>query len=198
MEEDFDLFIKKELISEVAEKIEEIEKIFLEFDRNSTNISVIDEIFRLAHNVKGSAMSVGFNQLGEFAHIFETLLSKIKEKTVVINSDIVDVLLRSNDKLREFINELGKNFEASIDTKDLVQEINVYLGGAHGEAPKASEPELQIIKCFPELERISTATFQAYATLAAVSLDHLHDPLYTGALKNIQNALEKIIEIRNR
>lgn len=42
--------------------------------------NLLEEIFRVAHNIKGSARGIGVNDIGEIAHHIETLFAAIQKK----------------------------------------------------------------------------------------------------------------------
>ncbi len=127
-QDDFDLRVKNDFLSEAIEMLGWVEDQFLIFEQNPHDSKVVDEIFRMAHTVKGSAMTCGFTRLGEFAHVMETLLVKIREGRHVPDSETVDVLLRSNDTLRTYIKRLQSDFDAVLDTSLIVEELSYFIG----------------------------------------------------------------------
>lgn len=145
MSDDIELKIRQEFIAEASEMLETVESAFIELERNPDDVRVIDKIFRLAHTIKGSALSVGFTRLGEFAHVVETLLVRVRERKLTMTPEISDLLLRSNDRLAQFVEALRKDFAAVIETRDIEGMIHEVLGrGSAAEpavkaAPVASE-----------------------------------------------------------
>jgi chemotaxis protein histidine kinase CheA len=128
MEDNFDLKIKHDFITESLEMLSWVEDQFLVFEQNPSDSKVVDEIFRMAHTVKGSAMTCGFLRLGEFAHVMETLLVKIREGRHEPDSETVDVLLRANDTLRQYIELLRKDFDAVLDTESMKEDLQYFIG----------------------------------------------------------------------
>lgn len=127
-QDDFDLKIKHDFISESLEMLGWVEDQFLIFEQNPADTKVVDEIFRMAHTVKGSAMTCGFLRLGEFAHVMETLLVKIREGRHEPDSETVDVLLRANDTLRQYIELLKKDFDAVLDVESIKEDLQYFIG----------------------------------------------------------------------
>lgn len=129
MEQDeFDLKIKHDFIAESLEMLGWVEDQFLVFEQNPNDKKVVDEIFRMAHTVKGSAMSCGFLRLGEFAHVMETLLVKIREGRHDPDSETVDVLLRANDTLRQYIELLKTDLDAVLDVENMKEDLQYFIG----------------------------------------------------------------------
>jgi chemotaxis protein histidine kinase CheA len=126
--ENFDDSIKREFLSEAQEMLEEVEGKFLDLERNPSDRSIMDHIFRLAHTVKGSSFAAGFEELGAFAHTFETLLNLLREGKMEADQNIVDLLLRSNDTLRRFVEALNESYDATLDVVEITQELLDSIG----------------------------------------------------------------------
>ena len=106
---DFEAEIKKEFLLEANELIEAAEEAFLDFERDSGNLEIIDNIFRLFHTLKGSSFTAGFDQLGGFTHKVENLLSSIKAAEISVDDQVCNVLIESNDILASWVGSLVKN-----------------------------------------------------------------------------------------
>ena len=52
----------------------------------------INAIFRAVHSIKGGAGAFGFEALQGFTHIFETLLSDVRDETVPLTPELIDLL----------------------------------------------------------------------------------------------------------
>lgn len=128
MQDTFEDSIRREFINEAIEMLEEVESAFIRFERNPLDRAEIDKIFRLAHTIKGSAMTCGFAGLGAFAHILETLLVRLREEKLAADAHIVDILLQANDRLRTYLSVLEMDFNAQIDTSAIVDAIQNILG----------------------------------------------------------------------
>lgn len=125
--DDFDKEIKTEFINEALGGLEESEGAFLELETTSDTGPLLDKIFRLAHNLKGGSRAVGFSDVAEFTHELENLVLKIQKGGVQLTSDVISVLLRSNDRLIEMLSGLRDNLEARFENSDLISEIEACL-----------------------------------------------------------------------
>ncbi len=61
---------------------------------------MIDQLFRTAHTLKGSAYTVGFQSVGDLTHYVEDFMGAVREGRVKILPGHTDVLLRSVDVVR--------------------------------------------------------------------------------------------------
>lgn len=119
--------LKKCFLDEAQELLSSVEKCFLDLEKHPNDIDNLNNIFRLAHNLKGSAGAVGFSDLAEFAHKLESLLVELKVGKWKISSQILDLLLRSNDYLLEVIEKLQINSNYDYKNPVLLDELTYSL-----------------------------------------------------------------------
>lgn len=130
--------IQDEFLEEASGYIEEVENCFLQLENNPGDEQILQRIFRLAHNIKGSAAAVGFEDLSAFAHQFENLLTKIKSKEIPTSSQVVDVLLIGNDALKRFITALQNDKTSKTDASEALAKIVQLAETAGKEQPSMS------------------------------------------------------------
>jgi len=140
----FEKELQETFLTEASEMLEETEAAFVALESSPEDPAKIDKIFRFVHTIKGSAHVAGFSDLGQFAHIFETLLGILRDKKLSLSPDIVDVLLDGNDCLNEFVKALRSDRSAKINTsisEDRIREIlrNARMG-SEGFVQELSHP----------------------------------------------------------
>ncbi|MBF0101619.1 MAG: chemotaxis protein CheW [Desulfobacterales bacterium] len=108
-------------VEECLEHLSEIENDLLAIEEAGANSDeeIVNNVFRAAHSIKGGAGFMGLTTIKELAHNLENVLGLIRSKELVPDSEIISVLLRSFDQLRELIS----NIETSNDI-DVSQHIN--------------------------------------------------------------------------
>lgn len=126
--DELEIMLRATFLEEATQLLQDCEQSFLALEASPQDSKIIDRIFRLAHSLKGSSKAVNFNELAAFTHEFESLLLRIKNKEMGVSSQIVDVLLKSNDLLTVWIGLLKENPFASVDSSDLLQEFRVLKG----------------------------------------------------------------------
>lgn len=167
--DDFEKELKTGFLDEAAQLLADTEQCFLNLETSSEDPSVLEKIFRLAHNLKGSAKAVGFLEMGEFTHVLESLILKVKNKEILVETSIVSLLLRCNDHLREMVETLKGNMDAVVDSASLMTEMRERIegragGGAAAAAPAAETPSVHDVMA--ELEAAAAAA-EAAATAEA-------------------------------
>ncbi len=132
--EDFEREMKAGFLEEVSQMLVDVEQCFLELEINPNDVATLEKIFRIAHNVKGSAKAVGFDDLGSFTHEFESFLLKCKSGQIPIHPPTVSLLLRCNDHIEEWIEVLKGDLSANLDNQALINEIQTFKIAENSEA----------------------------------------------------------------
>jgi two-component system chemotaxis sensor kinase CheA len=116
---------------ECAEGIAIMEAELLNLNIGAPDLEQINTIFRAAHSIKGSAGTFGFPHISEFTHGMETALNEMRNGTLEVSSEGVEVLLAAVDCLRVMIDcsKNDKPLEDS-DAGNIRERLDVLIGGA--------------------------------------------------------------------
>lgn len=137
----FDIFLE-----EATEQIETLGQNLLLLERHGADEEVINELFRSAHTLKSAAAFVGFDGLSELNHRMEDLLQRIKDGSLSIQTELVNLLFRIVDRIRSFLALVSEGEEPKEDFSDLKRAVEDYarqgaLPGARSGAGAASAAE---------------------------------------------------------
>lgn len=127
--DDFEIELKRDFLQEASELMQSTEQSFLELEKDPSNKTLIDAIFRFAHNLKGTSRAVGFGQIAELTHSAENLLLEIKQEKIFANDRVVSTLLVFNDKVREMIDGLKENLDATFECAELIKDLDSIING---------------------------------------------------------------------
>lgn len=120
-------------IEEATQSLESWEQACLKLER-VPSIETIQLLFRLAHNMKGSSLSVGLNQFGKFVHQVEELLTKLKNNALPVNTDVVACLLDVQAVLNSWLVLMKSDTAAVVETSELEARISqLSTGNTSGE-----------------------------------------------------------------
>jgi two-component system chemotaxis sensor kinase CheA len=99
-----------------------------------------DELFRLAHNIKGSATIAGFPTLSTFVHGVESLLTTIRNGSM--SSDRVALLLEAVDRVRSMVDALKSDFDAHFDNETFLKKIKKACEVSHPDLIVTAAPSI--------------------------------------------------------
>lgn len=148
--DDFELELKNDFLEEASKLLDDSEQCFLNLESNMNDKTLYEEIFRLAHNLKGSAKAVGFDDLGHLTHQLESLLLKLKNGDIKPNTAIITLLLECNDQLKAVIALLKMDYNAKVDSSSLLDRIQILLDGGALESSEAT-PEVSNVDSHAEV-----------------------------------------------
>ncbi|MBC6400718.1 MAG: Hpt domain-containing protein [Ekhidna sp.] len=100
-------------LTEALEISEQLNKFFVDLEKDHQNKKVITNIFRIIHTLKGNALGMGYESIADLAHVMEDIFGAIKENEVAPDAELVDSLFRANDKLGALINSLNSGEKVS-------------------------------------------------------------------------------------
>lgn len=131
-------------VEESREHLQNLNTSLLELEKDPNNPSVIHEIFRVAHTLKGMAGTMGFNHMATLTHDMEDVLDGLRNNRINVSSEVVDVLFQCLDALEGYVTEIvssgqeGQEDNAGI-IKALARLMNKDNASAQHkkEAPKA-------------------------------------------------------------
>ncbi|SHK04303.1 chemotaxis protein CheA [Paramaledivibacter caminithermalis] len=111
-------------LEETQEQIEKIEQDLLLLENGQGDKETINDIFRMAHSIKGASATMGFEDMERLSHSLENLLSKIRDMKININVDIINTFFKGIDKLKYIHSCLSKGEDYVLDINELIEEIN--------------------------------------------------------------------------
>jgi two-component system chemotaxis sensor kinase CheA len=112
-------------LEEADEQLQELNQSLLELEKNPENLEIINNIFRAAHSLKSSAAFVGLNELSDLAHMMENLLQGIRDGSMGITSEIVDIIFKCFDEIHNVIDTIASGEKPEQDLQWLINDIKV-------------------------------------------------------------------------
>ena len=85
---------------EAQEYLETFEANLLCLDKDPQNKELINQLFRTAHTLKGSAYTVGFQSIGDLVHHVEDFMGAVRDSRFRVLPGHTDLMLRSVDVVR--------------------------------------------------------------------------------------------------
>ncbi len=129
-----------DFIAEAKEHLETIEPNLLELEKTPDNLALLNDIFRPMHSLKGASGFLGLNRINQLAHKSENILDELRKGSMVVTSEIMDVILASTDALRQMIDNLdASNAEGDVEIEHIMAQIDAIMAGE--SAPVPPEPE---------------------------------------------------------
>ncbi len=124
-------------LEESREHLQTLNSCLLSLENDPRNLSVLDEIFRSAHTIKGMSATMGFTAIAELTHEMENVLDLLRKGQLSANQTIIDTLFKCLDTLEQSVESIASNSEATVDIKPLVAILAKLAGGPGKEEAAA-------------------------------------------------------------
>ncbi len=140
---------KKMFVEEAREHLEAAGQHLVALEKTPSDETLINELFRSAHSIKGMAASLGYEGITELAHTLEDFLDLCRGGALPIDPPTIDLLLRGIDFLEKMVGEVDADEPVS-DPSPLSSEVRAAMAGAQpsdeaaaDETAVAPEPEMR-------------------------------------------------------
>ncbi len=144
----------REFITETNESLDVVDVELVKFEQEPNNATILDNIFRLVHTIKGTCGFLGLPRLEGIAHAAETLMGKFRDGAPV-TQEAVSLILASIDQIKDILGELeaSEGEEPTGDDSELIGQLEkmsakadaaMARGGVADEAPEAVEATMEV------------------------------------------------------
>ena len=112
-------------IDESKENLQNLNEYLLKLESNYSDTSILHEIFRFIHTLKGMSGSMGYENISNLTHHMENVLDKMRNKELKANAEIVDLLFTCLDRLETFLESVIENNTDKGEINDLLSKLEI-------------------------------------------------------------------------
>jgi two-component system, chemotaxis family, sensor kinase CheA len=113
-----------EFLIESRENLDRVECGLVELEKDPAATETLASVFRSIHSIKGATGFLGMAKLGAVTHAGESLLSRLRDRTIVFSPAIASVLLALVDAARQLLSSIETTgAEADTDYTSLVERL---------------------------------------------------------------------------
>ncbi|NMA65989.1 MAG: chemotaxis protein CheA [Clostridiaceae bacterium] len=98
-------------VEETKEHLQQLNTSLLQLEKNNKDKAVLNEIFRVAHTLKGMAGTMGFTKMQTLTHHMEDVLDSLRKERIVVDTAMVDILFKCLDALEVYANTVSLSGE---------------------------------------------------------------------------------------
>jgi len=140
--------VLREFLLESGENLNQLDGDFVALEQDPTDKERLGGIFRCIHTIKGTSGFLGFSKLEALTHVGESLLSRVRDGELVLDTAMTSALLAMVDAVRRILASVeASGEEGDEDHSSIIQEL-ARVGGA-GAAHAASVPPAAAVAVAP-------------------------------------------------
>lgn len=133
-------------LEESREHLDSLDDGLMTLEKDPSELSILNDIFRNAHTLKGMSATMGYTKIAELTHDMENILDALRKEEMEVTEDIVDTLLKCGDSLRQMVESIGEGgTEDVVDISEVAAKLSALLNGetAPAAAPAAAAAPVQ-------------------------------------------------------
>ncbi|AEB75766.1 CheA signal transduction histidine kinase [Clostridium botulinum BKT015925] len=125
-------------LEESIDNLQTLNESLLELEQEPDNIDKLNEIFRVAHTIKGMAATMGFNEMAELTHKMEDVLSQFRDGNLKVTQEVVTVLFKCLDTLEQMVNNISEGIDETVEVDHIIEKLEAIANGS-GEVVEEKE-----------------------------------------------------------
>jgi two-component system chemotaxis sensor kinase CheA len=203
--------ILREFLVESSENLDQLDRDFVELEKDPKSRERLASVFRTIHTIKGTCGFLGFPKLETVTHAGENLLSRLRDGVLVLNPEITSALLTMVDAVRQMLSEIEasgaegeKDYTALVETLTRLQSDEPKVDAPEpARSPAAEKPDdaaptpSTILSAQPELASLPIGELLVHIgrivqeqVAAALQQQQEGDPRHLGEILVDQGAVE--------
>lgn len=110
-------------LEESMDNLQNLNEALLDLEQNPNNIDKVNEIFRVAHTIKGMAATMGYSNIAELTHKMEDVLSRFREGKLSVTRNVVTVLFDCLDTLEKMVSNIEDGNDEDVEIKNIIEDL---------------------------------------------------------------------------
>ncbi|MFD6207221.1 chemotaxis protein CheW [Peribacillus sp. NPDC060253] len=116
-------------IEESKEHLQTCSEQLLVFEKNPEDLSIVNEIFRSAHTLKGMSATMGYEDLANLTHKMENVLDAIRNSQIILTPELFDVIFLAVDDLEAMVMSIAEGGDGKRDVVKVVNQLELIEKG---------------------------------------------------------------------
>lgn len=114
---------KQAYLDEAKELVEMLNTALLELEKNPSDTSRIDELFRGTHTLKGMSAAMGYDKLADFNHKMENTLDVIRKNKYKATTAFIKLMFQCFDILETLLGDVENEKDSNIELSPFVKAL---------------------------------------------------------------------------
>src|SRR5688500_6559398 len=124
-------------LAEAREHLQELNLAVVRIEETPDDRETVDEIFRIAHSMKGMSATMGFAGMAALTHEMENVFELFRQRSGGLERATIDVLLQCLDALEASVDAIDTTGSELINPAPLIERLKVLV---RDDAPDEAGP----------------------------------------------------------
>lgn len=113
---------QRAFVTESAELLQALNEALIDLEKEPDDLAPIEEIFRVAHSLKGMAATMGYDRMAQLTHQMENILDLVRQRQHPVTEGLVALIFECLDTLQEILDAIASG-RAEADVAELIDKI---------------------------------------------------------------------------
>ena len=110
-------------VAETREHLEQLNLAIVRLEENPKDRPTVEEIFRIAHSLKGMSATMGFSRVAELTHEMEDVFELLRQRTNGLPVEAIDTVFACLDALSVAVEAIETDGQETLDPAPLVARL---------------------------------------------------------------------------
>jgi two-component system chemotaxis sensor kinase CheA len=110
-------------LAETREHLEQLNLAIVRLEKNPKDPPTVDEIFRIAHSLKGMSATMGFAKIAELTHAMEDVFELLRQRSAGLKTEAIDTVFACLDALSHAADAIEADGQEALDPEPLVKRL---------------------------------------------------------------------------
>jgi two-component system, chemotaxis family, sensor kinase CheA len=110
-------------VAETREHLEQLNLAIVRLEEDPKDRGTVEEIFRIAHSLKGMSATMGFSRIAELTHEMEDVFELLRQRTNGLPVEAIDTVFACLDALSASVESIETDGEEGLDPAPLVTRL---------------------------------------------------------------------------
>lgn len=138
----------QDFLQEAGDLLSEVDNKLVDLEKMPDDRSLLNEIFRGFHTIKGGAGFLNAAELVTLCHLTENLFDKLRVGELELTANLMDVIMAATKGVREMFGELGQMVQPHAADAQVIADLRTALDGEiptdQATAPASPPPSPEV------------------------------------------------------
>jgi two-component system chemotaxis sensor kinase CheA len=134
-----------DFVAAARENVATINHGLFKLEHDPGDRETLQEVYRHAHSLKGSALTMGFERMGKLAHRMEDVLRAFQDGSLPVTTEVCDALFETNDAMSTMLETVAASKRMKLNVEGTITRLERFLSGLRsGDARRAREAAMPL------------------------------------------------------
>ncbi|MBV8218501.1 MAG: Hpt domain-containing protein, partial [Solirubrobacterales bacterium] len=141
-------------VAETREHLDQLNLAIVRLEADPTDRPTVEEIFRIAHSLKGMSATMGFSRIAELTHEMEDVFELLRQRTSGLPVEAIDTVFACLDALSVATEAIETDGQEALDPAPLVARLRALV------RPRTPEQEMARVGIADPLDQAAVLAAQ--------------------------------------